>query len=60
MPKICFPVCSKGINIDVAFTKKIGAGLFGGEGFILQKLEDDGMAFVYAGGTIDKKEFCIT
>ncbi len=40
----------------MAFTKKIGVGLFGGEGFILQRLEGDGMAFVHAGGTIIKKE----
>jgi len=40
----------------VAFTKKIGAGLFGGEGFILQRLEGDGLAFVHAGGTIIKRE----
>lgn len=50
-------LCSvTGIEIDVAFTKKIGAGLFGGEGFILQKLTGDGLAFLHAGGTIIKKE----
>lgn len=50
-------LCSAmGIEIDVAFTKKIGAGLFGGEGFILQKLVGQGLAFVHAGGTIIKKE----
>jgi uncharacterized protein (AIM24 family) len=43
---------AQGIEIDVAFTKKIGTGLFGGEGFILQKLTGDGWAFVHAGGTI--------
>ncbi|HEY0046309.1 MAG TPA: AIM24 family protein, partial [Flavobacterium sp.] len=36
--------------------RKIGRGLFGGEGFIMQKLEGDGMAFVHAGGTLAKKE----
>ena len=54
--KDAFLCAAKGINIEVAFTKKIGAGLFGGEGFILQRLEGDGMAFVHAGGTIVKKE----
>lgn len=49
-------LCSAmGINVEVAFTKKIGAGLFGGEGFILQKLVGDGLAFVHAGGTIIEK-----
>ena len=54
--KDAFLCAAKGINIEVAFTKKIGAGLFGGEGFILQRLEGNGMAFVHAGGTIIKKE----
>lgn len=50
--KDAFLCAAQGIEIEVAFTKKIGAGLFGGEGFILQKLVGDGMAFVHAGGTI--------
>ncbi len=54
--KDAFLCAAKGIEIEVAFTKKIGAGLFGGEGFILQRLEGNGMAFVHAGGTIIKKE----
>ena len=45
-----------GTKIGIAFNKNIGAGLFGGEGFILQKLMGDGMAFIHAGGTIIKKE----
>ncbi len=46
-------LCSAmGIDVNMAFHKKLGAGLFGGEGFILQKLEGDGLAFVHAGGTI--------
>lgn len=50
-------LCSaNGIDIDVAFTKKLGAGFFGGEGFILQKLTGDGMAFIHAGGTIVEKK----
>ena len=48
-----------GVEIEVAFTKKIGAGLFGGEGFILQRLEGDGLAFIHAGGTIIKKELAV-
>ena len=54
--KDAFLCAAKGIEIEVAFTKKIGAGLFGGEGFILQRLQGDGRAFVHAGGTIIKKE----
>ncbi|NPV91109.1 MAG: TIGR00266 family protein [Firmicutes bacterium] len=50
-------LCSAmGVNVEIAFTKRIGAGLFGGEGFILQKLVGKGLAFVHAGGTIIKKE----
>ncbi len=50
-------LCSaKGIEISIAFQKKIGVGLFGGEGFIMQKLRGDGLAFLNAGGTIIKKE----
>lgn len=50
-------LCSaNGIDITVEFTKKFGAGLFGGEGFILQKLIGDGLAFIHAGGTIIKRE----
>jgi len=49
-------LCSaNGIDIDVAFTRKIGSGLFGGEGFILQRLTGNGLAFVHAGGTIIEK-----
>lgn len=48
-------LCSaRGVDISIAFTKKIGAGFFGGEGFILQKLKGDGLAFIHAGGTIHK------
>jgi len=54
--KDAFLCAAKGIEIEVAFTKKIGTGLFGGEGFILQRLEGDGMAFAHAGGTIIKRE----
>ncbi len=54
--KDAFLCAAQGIEIEIAFTKRIGAGLFGGEGFILQRLEGDGLAFVHAGGTIIKKE----
>jgi uncharacterized protein (AIM24 family) len=40
------------VSVGIAFQRKIGAGLFGGEGFIMQKLEGDGLCFVHAGGTI--------
>lgn len=54
--KDAFLCAAKGVRIGVAFQKKIGVGLFGGEGFIMQKLEGDGLAFVHAGGTIVKRE----
>jgi uncharacterized protein (TIGR00266 family) len=54
--KDAFLCAAKGIEVEVAFSKRIGAGLFGGEGFILQRLEGDGMAFVHAGGTIIETE----
>jgi len=47
---------AKGIEVEIAFQKKLGAGLFGGEGFIMQRLVGDGLAFLHAGGTIIKKE----
>ncbi len=50
--KDSFLCAARGIDIEVAFTRKLGAGLFGGEGFILQKLQGDGLAFVHAGGTL--------
>lgn len=50
-------ICSTDqVEISMAFVKRIGAGLFGGEGFILQKLIGDGIAFLHAGGTIIRKE----
>jgi len=44
-----------GTELTIAFNKKIGTGLFGGEGFILQRLRGDGMVFIHAGGTIVEK-----
>ncbi len=54
--KDAFLCAAKGVSVGVEFSKKLGRGLFGGEGFIMQKLEGDGMAFVHAGGTLAKKE----
>jgi len=54
--KDSFLCAAQGIEIEVAFTKRLGAGIFGGEGFILQRLEGDGLVFVHAGGTVIEKE----
>ena len=54
-----FLCAAMGIEINVAFTKKLGAGLFGGEGFILQELAGDGYAFIHSGGTIIKRELAV-
>jgi uncharacterized protein (TIGR00266 family) len=54
--KDAFLCAAKGVSIGIEFSKRLGRGLFGGEGFIMQKLEGDGMAFVHAGGTLAKKE----
>ncbi|PKN11544.1 MAG: TIGR00266 family protein [Deltaproteobacteria bacterium HGW-Deltaproteobacteria-4] len=50
--KDSFLCAAKGVALGIAFQKKLGVGLFGGEGFIMQKLEGDGLAFVHAGGTL--------
>ena len=50
--KDAFMCAAKGVSIGIAFQKKIGVGLFGGEGFIMQRLEGDGLAFLHAGGTV--------
>jgi uncharacterized protein (TIGR00266 family) len=54
--KDSFLAAALGTKVSITFNQKIGAGLFGGEGFILQRLSGDGMAFVHAGGTIIRKE----
>jgi len=54
--KDAFLCAALGTNIDIAFNKRLGAGFFGGEGFILQRLRGDGMTFIHAGGTVIKKE----
>lgn len=53
--KDAFLCAAKGVTIGIEFSKRLGRGLFGGEGFIMQKLEGDGLAFVHAGGTTAKK-----
>jgi uncharacterized protein (TIGR00266 family) len=50
--KDAFLCGAKGVSVGIAFTKKIGAGLFGGEGFIMERLQGDGWTFLHAGGTI--------
>ncbi len=54
--KDAFLCAAKGVSIGIEFSKKLGRGLFGGEGFIMQKMEGDGMGFIHAGGTLAKKE----
>ncbi|PID71608.1 MAG: TIGR00266 family protein [Desulfobulbus propionicus] len=54
--KDSFLCAALGTNIDIAFQRKLGTGFFGGEGFILEKLRGDGMAFIHAGGTVVKKQ----
>jgi uncharacterized protein (TIGR00266 family) len=50
--KDSFLCAARGVSVGIAFQRKLGVGLFGGEGFIMQKLEGDGLCFVHAGGTI--------
>lgn len=50
--KDAFLCAAKGVSLGIAFQRKLGAGFFGGEGFIMQKLEGDGLAFVHSGGTV--------
>lgn len=54
--KDSFLCAAKGVSVGIEFSKKLGTGLFGGEGFIMQKIEGDGMAFVHSGGTLARKE----
>lgn len=53
--KDSFLAAAKGVSIGIELQRKLGTGFFGGEGFIMQKLEGDGLAFVHAGGTIHRK-----
>jgi uncharacterized protein (AIM24 family) len=54
--KDAFLCAARGVEIGIQFQQKLGTGLFGGEGFIMQKLEGDGMAFLHAGGHVVEKE----
>lgn len=54
--KDAFLCAALGTKVDIAFSKRLGSGFFGGEGFILQRLSGDGLAFIHAGGTVVKKE----
>jgi len=54
--KSSFLCAAKGVSVGIEFSQKLGRGFFGGEGFIMQKIEGDGMAFVHSGGTMAKKE----
>lgn len=53
--KDSFLCAAKGVSVGIAFNKRIGAGLFGGEGFIMQRLQGDGWAFLHAGGNIHER-----
>ncbi|HET6681232.1 MAG TPA: TIGR00266 family protein [Gemmatimonadaceae bacterium] len=54
--KDAFLCGARGVDVSIAFSRKFGAGFFGGEGFILQKLEGDGLVFLHASGTLITKE----
>src|SRR5687767_13853542 len=54
--KDSFLAAAKGVSVGIAFQKKLGAGLFGGEGFIMQRLLGDGWGFVHAGGTLLQRD----
>ena len=54
--KDAFLCAAKGVSVGIEFQKKLGTGLFGGEGFIMEKLEGDGMCFLHAGGFVQQKE----
>ena len=51
-----FLCAAKGVSLGIAFQRKLGTGFFGGEGFIMQKLEGDGLAFVHSGGTVLERQ----
>ena len=54
--KDAFLCAAKGVNVGIDLQRRLGTGLFGGEGFIMQKLEGDGMAFIHAGGHVFERE----
>ena len=53
--KDAFLCAAKGVSVGIEFQRRLGTGIFGGEGFIMQKLEGDGMAFVHAGGYVTER-----
>jgi uncharacterized protein (TIGR00266 family) len=57
--KDAFLCAAKGVEVGIEFQRKLGTGLFGGEGFIMQKLEGDGLAFVHAGGYVLARELAV-
>lgn len=57
--KDAFLCAAQGVSVGIEFSKKLGRGFFGGEGFIMQKIEGDGLAFMHAGGNIIEKELQI-
>ena len=57
--KDAFLCAAKGVSVGIEFSKKLGRGFFGGEGFIMQKIEGDGMAFMHAGGTVIERQLMI-
>ena len=54
--KDAFLCAARGVNVGIEFQRRLGTGIFGGEGFIMQKLEGDGLAFVHAGGLVIERE----
>ncbi len=57
--KDAFLCAAKGVSVGIEFQKKLGTGIFGGEGFIMQKLEGDGLAFVHAGGYVTERTLLV-
>jgi uncharacterized protein (AIM24 family) len=51
-----FLCAAKGVSIGIQFQRRLGTGIFGGEGFIMEKIEGDGMAFMHAGGYVVEKQ----
>ncbi|MFM8448499.1 MAG: TIGR00266 family protein [Haliscomenobacter sp.] len=57
--KDAFLCAAKGVSVGIEFSRKLGRGFFGGEGFIMQRLEGDGLVFMHAGGTIIEKDLAL-
>lgn len=57
--KVAFLYAARGVSLGVAFQRKLSVGFFGGEGFIMQKLDGEGWAFVHAGGTVVQRELAL-